>query len=59
MPLNNGVIVILPSGKNRQKTVWRSAFFLFIWHSKHSTILSKIHSFRLFFCRFCPLGNDV
>jgi len=33
--------------------------FSFIWHSKYSAILSKIHSYtptRLLIRRFCPLG---
>jgi len=30
--------------------------FLLIWHSKYSAILSKIHSYRLLFRWFCPLG---
>jgi len=49
----------LPSGQNFQKTVWRGAFFnsaLKIRHWKYSTILSKIHSYRLLFQHFCQLG---
>jgi len=38
------------------KTVWRSAL-LFIRHSKYIAMLSKIHSYWLFFRRFCPLGS--
>jgi len=30
--------------------------FLLIRHSRYSAILSKIHSYRLVFQRFCPLG---
>jgi len=37
-----------------KKTVWRSAFLL-IWHSYYSAILSKKHTYRLLFRRFCPL----
>jgi len=46
----------LLSGKNRQKTVWSSAFLL-IRHSKYSAILWKIHFYRLLFRLFCPLGS--
>jgi len=38
-----------PSGQNRQKTVWKSAFLLIRhWNTKNS--------YRLLFRRFCPLG---
>jgi len=33
------------------------ARFLLIWHSKYSTILSKIHSYRLLFWWWTPLGK--
>jgi len=42
-------------GKIANKTFWRSVFLL-IRHSDYSVILSKIHSYRLLFWRFCPLG---
>jgi len=31
---------------------------LLIRHSKYSAMLSKVHSYRLLFRRFCPLGRD-
>jgi len=31
--------------------------FLLLWHSKYSALLSKIHSHRLLFRRFCRLGS--
>jgi len=37
-------------GKIAQKTVWRSAFFV------NSALMSKIHSYKLLFRQFCPLG---
>jgi len=43
---------LLTVGKVTKRTVWRSAFMLFR-HSKYSTILSIIHSYRLLFRRFC------
>jgi len=32
--------------------------FLLIRHSKYRAMLSKIHSYRMLFSRFCPLGNN-
>jgi len=43
---------MIPVGKIAKKNSLKSAF-LFIWHSKYTAILlSKIHSFRLFFGDF-------
>jgi len=44
------MMTTLPVGKITKKAVWRS-------HSKFSAILSKIHSYRLPFRRFCPLPH--
>jgi len=44
------ILMVIPSGQNRMSA------FLLIRHSKYSTVLSKIHSYRLLFRRFCPLG---
>jgi len=48
---------LFPSGKNRQKTVWGwgSAFFVNL-ALKIQCHAVKIHSYRLPFQRFCPLG---
>ena len=45
-----------PAGKISKNTHWRSVF-LFIWHSKYHAVLSKIHSSRQLFQRFCRLGR--
>jgi len=54
--------------KSPKKTVGRSAFllirhsksaFLLIRHSNYSTILSTIHSYRLLFQQYCPLGESL
>jgi len=37
-----------------EEAVRRSAFLL-VWHSNYSAMLSKMHSYRLLFRRFCPL----
>jgi len=47
-----------PVGKIAKTTVWRSEFLL-IRLSKYSAMLSKIHSFRLLFRRFCPPVNWI
>jgi len=44
-----------PVGKIAKKAVWRRSVFLLIRHSKYSTIW--IHSYRLLFRRFFPLGR--
>jgi len=49
-------ISILPSGKNRQKKSSLKEWVLLIRQSKCSAMLSKIHSYRLLFRRFYPLG---
>jgi len=43
-------------GKIAEKAVCKSVF-LTIWHCIFSAELTKTHSFRLFFQRFCPLGT--
>jgi len=43
-----------PSGQNRQKTVWRSVFWL-IRHSKYSAMLSKI--LQICFSAILPTGE--
>jgi len=48
--------IYFPVGKIAEKAVYRSVF-LTIWHCILSAELTKTHSFRLFFCRFCPLGG--
>jgi len=48
-------LTLIPVGKIAKRTVWRSALLL-IRHSNCSAILSKIHSYKLLFWRFCPLG---
>jgi len=45
----------IPVGKIGEKAVCRSAF-LTTCHCILSAELIKAHSFRLFVCRFCPLG---
>jgi len=47
----------IPSGKINEKAVRRSVL-LTIWHGILSAKLTKTHSFRLFFWRFCPLGSS-
>jgi len=42
-------------GKIAEKAVSRSVL-LTTWHCILSAVLTKMHSFRLFFWRFCPLG---
>jgi len=49
------IIVLIPVGKIAEKEVCQS-IFLTIWHCISSVELTKTHSFRLFFSRFCLLG---
>jgi len=48
----------IPVGKITKKAVCRSAFLL-IPHSKYSAIIPRIHSNRLLFRRFYPLGSSL
>jgi len=47
-----------PVGKIANKQS-EGARFLLIRPSKYSAMLSKIHSYRLLFRRFCPMGSMV
>jgi len=48
---------MIPVGKIVKKAICKSVF-LITGHCILSAELTKTHSFRMFFRRFCPLGNS-
>jgi len=50
------LLLILTQWAKSPKRQSEGVHFLLIRYSKYNAVLSKIHSYRLLFLRFCPLG---